>query len=233
MSLYRELIESYEPEFTWNDLYYYNEEIKTLFYTHKEIVNNFENFMCEKKELLDKRIKSDAELAFSPNTEEEASFQEQYREHYYGEAESMLERICDSQRKAFILSIFSLIEGQLKNLSDLISKKIGYNGNRKKIKYTTDGYIEHELEFIENKYQINLSNITEVLETIVKYRNIRNAIAHNNSIFNLDEKEKIPNIEGLRLRTYNSTIEVEISNKKFVLNFIALAEDFLKISIKN
>lgn len=224
MNILRQLLD--ENSLNWNDLYYYREDIEMIIEAEKKIAKNSEIFTQKLDYELRQKVKQDIQLTGNPSNEEEEQYEHQYYEHYYGRIDRGIKLILQNQRKASVLSIFTIIEGQLKILCDLI--KIEFT-LAKPNKRTAD-YIQHYLTYLEERYELNISSLETTYNEIKNQKIVKNIIAHDNSIVKTSKIEIINSIEGLSVLTHSS--ELNISGDNYVLNLLENVEVFFKELLK-
>ncbi len=208
----------------WNYLYYYDEDLNRIFTAERSLITNSENYT--KELLLDfkNKVTNDSELQKKPETYEEGSFQAQYFHHFYEESENIINRIIQSQRKASVLSIFSLIEGQFQLISNLIESEFEFKIKIKHLK--GDDYIERYWLYITKVFGVDSKKIEKEYNLIKQQKYVRNKIAHNNSVVDEKRTKFINETKGLRIESFGSESILEICDQCYIMNLITYGERF-------
>lgn len=219
-----------EFELAFSDLYYFREDIKMIFNAEKKIIENSENYSKNLIADLKIKVKKDNNLLLSPKSEQDYMDQAQYYDHYYGETETFIEQLFENQRKAAILSTFSLIEGQLKVLCKLIQNEFNF-----KIKLNDlngSDYINRYWIYLTKVFEINPSDLEALYAPIKEKKYIRNKIAHSNSMIEAGKVKFINDIPGLKVISYSDDHKVKITSFTFIESLMQNGEDFFNKLIK-
>jgi len=210
----------------WDYLYYYNQDIKMIISAERNLIRNSDEYVNILKSELENDILNDPELKNKPKNEQEESFQAQYFRHYYEDSEIFIDRIRQSQRKASILSIFSLVEGQLKLITKLIENEFDF---KMKIKHLNgQDYLQKYWIFLTKVFEIEFENIEPEFNLINQQKYIRNKIAHRNAEVEEVKIEFIKQFPGLEVITTGSEHFLEIDNIDYLYNLLDTIEIFFE-----
>lgn len=208
----------------WDYLYYYDKDLCTIFSAEKNLIKQSENYISDLRKSFNEKIENDAELNYKPKNYEEDSLQAQYYQHFYGDTEEILNRIAQSQRKSFVLSIFSIVEGQLKLIAYLIENNFDFNI---KIKHLTgENYIHRYWLYITKVFEIDDSDVEKEYNLIKQQQYVRNKIAHRNSEIDESKLKFINESKGLISVKYGSDYLLEISDSNYINELIKNSELF-------
>lgn len=208
----------------WDYLYYYDNDLSTIFSAEKNLIKQSENYIADLRKSFDEKIKNDAELNYKPKNYEEGSLQAQYYQHFYGDSEEILNRIAQSQRKSFVLSIFSIVEGQLKLIANLIENNFDF---KIKIKHLTgENYIHRYWLYITKVFEIDYSDAEKEYNLIKQQQYVRNKIAHRNSEIDESKLKFINESRGLISVKFGSDYLLEISDTSYINELIKNSELF-------
>jgi hypothetical protein len=121
-----DIIKEFEKEFglNWENIYHCREDIRLLFSAEKSLIDNSEKFIQELKLELKKDIENDKILNTESKNEYDEHEKAQCYYHYYHHRETGIYQLIQNHRKGAVLSIYSLIEGQLKNICTQIQKRV-------------------------------------------------------------------------------------------------------------
>ena len=215
----------------WGILYYYDYDLDNLLIAEKKLIANSEKY-C--KTLIDEfktKIENDAELQAKPKNHEEGSWQAQYYGHYYGHTEKLNNQILQNLRKASLLSIFSILEGQLKLISKLVEDEFEFSVKIKHI--TGSDYIHKYWLYLTRVFELNPATVEAEYKLIRQHRIIRNKIAHSNSEIDASKLPFVEQTEGLSIKKFGSDNIVEISNDLYIIEIINLIKSFFNKLVKS
>lgn len=214
----------------WGILYYYDDDLDNLLIAEKKIIENSEKYAKTLIEEFRNKIKNDSELQTEPTNEQEGSLQAQYYGHYYGHTEKFLKQIPQNYRKASLLSIFSVLEGQLKLLSNLIETNFEFSVKIKHI--TGSDYIHKYWIYLTKVYELESKDVEKEYNLIRQHKYIRNKIAHNNSEIDDNKLAFIQRTKGLTTRKFGTDNIVEIESENYIIEIIELIQAFFNKLIK-
>lgn len=210
----------------WRNLYCYDEELSIIFTAEKDLITNSENYTEKVIFDLKKSEECDEKLLRKPKNYEEGYDQSLYFKENYEREYDYINIIIQNQRKADVLSVFSLIEGQIQFLANLIEFEFNFNI---KIKHLNgDGYIDRYWLYITKVFGIDSTEIEKEYNLIKQQKYIRNKIAHNNSIVDEKKIKFINETKGLEIKKIGSKSIFEICDKCYVMDLIANSEIFFK-----
>jgi len=210
----------------WKKLYDYDEDLEKIFTVEKSLITNSENYIKQFIEDLDASAKNDDILQKKPENYEEAYSQCEYFEFSYSIDYDFINRFIQSQRKANVLSVFSLIEGQIQLIANLIEYEFNFSI---KIKHLSgDGYIDKYWLYITKVFGIDSKNIEKEYNLIKQQKYVRNKIAHNNSVIDEKKMQFINETQGLKIKKFGKESLLEICDSCYVMNLINNSEIFFK-----
>jgi len=227
------MIDLNNPDFKinhWGVLYYYDYDLENLLIAEKRIIENSEKYSKTLMEEFRNKIKNDSELQTPATNEQELAFQAQYYGHYYGDTEKFLKQIPQNFRKASLLSIFSVLEGQLKLITNLIENNYKFSVKIKHI--TGTDHIHKYWIYLTKVYEIESKEVENEYNLIRQHKYIRNKIAHNNSEIDDNKITFIKNTKGLNMRKFGANYIVEIESEKYIIDIIELIQSFFNNLIK-
>lgn len=224
-------LNSYEYNINhWGILYYFDDDLYNLLIAEKKIITNSETYSKTLIEEFRDKIKNDAELQTNPTNFEEESIQAQYYGHYYGKTEELINQISQNYRKASLLSIFSVLEGQLKLISNLVENEFDFNIKIKHI--TGNDYIHKYWLYLTKVFELNPKELEKEYNLIRQHKYIRNKIAHNNSEIDDNKLIFVLETEGLSIKKLGNDKIVEIDSEYYIPQIIELIQSFFNKLIK-
>ena len=217
-------------EYHWSDLYYYQSDFDLVFLAEEKIIQNSEKYIHSLRDELKQKIDRDEYLGqLSPN-QKEGDYAAQYYEHYYGDFESLIEQIQSNQRKAFVLSIFSYIEGHLLTLCDIIQDRFQFEKTPKDLKGSDD--IGRCINYLTKVYGVNYSKIEPKYTFIKQQKFVRNKIAHNDSLLDEGNKQLIKQTEGLELRRFGEKCKILITSDHYLTRLLEKRKEFFRTLVE-
>lgn len=207
---------------SWENIYHCREDIRLLFSAEKSLIENSENFIQNLELELKEDIKTDEILSRVSKNEYDDYEQGERYFHYYHHREIGIYQLIQNHRNGAILSIFSLIEGQLKNICTQIQKEFEF-----KIKLNDlngADYINKYWIFLTKVFCIKTKQIEKFYTPIKQRKYIRNKIAHSNSIIDDNKIEFVQQLKGITVK--NKIIE--INDYIFIENLIQISKEFFE-----
>jgi hypothetical protein len=215
----------------WGILYYYDDDLDNLLIAENKLIENSEKYSKTLIEEFRTKVENDAELQAETKTHEEGSLQAQYYGHYYGDTEKINNQILQNYRKASLLSIFSILEGQLKLISKLVEDEFDFSV---KIKHITGGdYINKYWLYLTKVFELNPANAQNEFNLIRQHKYIRNKIAHSNSEIDANKLRFVEQTSGLSIRKFGYDNILEISSDEYVTGIVGLIKTFFNKLIKD
>ena len=214
----------------WGILYYYDDDLENLLIAERKLIANAEKYSKTLIAEFRDNVKNDAELQVTPEGYEEGSVQAQYYRHYYGDTEKINNQILQNYRKASLLSIFSILEGQLKLISKLVEDEFDFRVKTKHI--TGSDYIHKYWLYLTKVFELDPSNVEDEYNLIREHRYVRNKIAHSNSEIDDNKITFVQKTKGLSIRKFGNDNILEISNDKYVTEIIDLIKSFFNKLVK-
>lgn len=209
----------------WSSLHqYHSEYIDFVFDAEKKVVENAEQFIKGLNAELELKIANDQKLQKKPANDEEENNQNQYYEYHYLRTKYALEQVLQSQRKASILSLYSLIEGYFKSLCDLIQDEFKFKIKVDDLHGSDD--IQKCWLYLQKVCEIDITSLERYYTPIKTEKYFRNKIAHNNSLIDPGKLPLVKQIKGLRVSSYNDKHHLIIENAEYNLNLLCKAEKF-------
>ena len=210
----------------WEYLYHYDEDLSRIFTAEKSLITNSENHTEKVISDLKNSEKNDKILKKDPKTYEEGYDQSKYFQFHYLLEYDFINIIIQNQRKANVLSVFSLIEGQIQLIANLIESKFDFSIKIKNL--NGDGYIDRYWLYITKVFSIDSIKIEKEYNLIKQQKYVRNKIAHNNSVVDEDKVKFINETKGLEIKKKGSKYTFEVCDSCYVMNLIANSEIFFK-----
>lgn len=211
-------------EVQWPDLFFYYQDFQLMFFAEKRIIENAEEFIQRLEDELKLKVASDKMLQEKPIDEQEESYQAQYYEHFYGDAEKVINQVLQNQRKGSVLSIFSMIEGNLRVLCNLVQNKFSFKIKINDLNESDD--LQKYWMYLSKVYEIDSTKLEPDYTRIKQQKYFRNKIAHNNS--NIENKmiQSVRQTRGLKVNSYGDINELEITEVEYVKNLLLWGESF-------
>ena len=211
---------------SWSDLYYFNDGIYRLFEAEKKLIKNSEKYISKSQINLKEKIAKDPELTYKPKNWEEDSYQSQYYQHYYSNSINVLNQIAQNHRKSSILSIYSLIEGQLKLITKLIQNEFDFNIKLKHIEGRD--YLNKYWIYLTKVFGIKVESIQNEYNFIKNQRFIRNKIAHNNSRVTKEDVKRLNQFDDIKVFKIGDEYLFEFENLNFIYKLLDIAKLFFE-----
>lgn len=215
----------------WGILYYYDDDLDNLLIAERKLIENSEKYSKTLIEEFQAKVQNDAELQAKPKNYEEGSRQAQYYGHFYGDTEKINNQILQNYRKASLLSIFSILEGQLKLISKLVEDEFDFSVKTKHI--TGSDYIHKYWLYLTKVFELNPLNVQDEYNLIRQHKYVRNKIAHSNSEIDENKLQFVEQTSGLSIRKFGNDNILEISNDEYVTEILNLIKTFFNKLIKD
>ena len=130
-----------------------------------------------------------------------------------------------------MLSIFSILEGQLKLISKLVEDEFDF---RVKTKHITGGdYIHKYWLYLTKVFELNPANVQDEYNLIRQHKYVRNKIAHSNSEIDKNKLQFVEQTNGLSIRKFGNDNILEINNDEYVTEILNLIKTFFNKLIKD
>ena len=210
----------------WPILNYFKDDLENLLITEKKLIENSEKYSQTLIEEFRVKVDNDSELRYQPKTHEEGSFQAQYYQAYYNDTEKINSVILQNYRKASLLSIFSILEGQLKLLSKLVEDEFDFSVKTEHI--TASDYINKYWLYLTKVFELNPVNVEGYYNQIREHRFVRNKIAHDNSEISNSKVQFVKQTKGLSIRKFGDDNILEIDNHEYLTKILTLIETFFE-----
>lgn len=208
----------------WPDLYYSQEEFDLIFFAERKIIENAEQFIQGLDNDLKLKVKTDKELQKKPSDEQEEAYQAQYYDHFYGHTELIINQVLQNQRKASVLSIFSLVEGNLRTLCHLVESEFNFE-----IKITDLGGsddIQKYWVYLGKVYGLDTSKVEPYYTPIKQQKYFRNKIAHNTSKIDENKIQLVRQTPGLKVVSYGKNHLLTISKADYIEKLLTNSQAF-------
>lgn len=208
----------------WNILHYFDDDLYDLLIAEKKIIANSEKYSSTLIDEFRAKVKNDVELQANTTTYEEREIQVQYYGHYYSDTERLNNQISQNYRKASLLSIFSVLEGQLKLISNLIENEFDFSVKIKHI--TGSDFIHKYWIYLTKVFELNCKEVENEYNLIRQHKYIRNKVAHNNSEIDNDKLKFVNMTKGLSIKKFGTDNIVYIDNENYINEIIDLIQVF-------
>lgn len=199
--------------FAWPKLWEQSIETEISIEAMKMIVNNQERIWVDIKNRLDEQIENDD---FGP-------LEEEYRASYYSQAYEIetrtLEKLRYLQRSAAFVSVFSLFEGRLKTLCQMIENDFDFKVKISDLSGRDD--IQKLWSFLVKIYELRKNRIENLLHPIRQQKTIRNILVHHEGFLTEEQEKNIRQMPGLIvIGPYDSLYQIQIAGSEFIINLL-------------
>jgi hypothetical protein len=212
-----------------SSLYIFNEKVRYI----SEILKKTKNDFTENEDILEEKF------MIENNISDWTDLSSDDYELYTGQLEEYKDKhkhLPQILYKSLIVSIYSIIETTLSELINSTEKNIV-----KRIKYkhlrNSGNEIENYLNYFNLVHNLSLTNITELLNNLKNYADIRNNIVHFNGNLKEDNEGRKSRIK--KFIKNDKSIEIEenenlyIKDCDFVFRFLDLTEKFSYVFLTN
>jgi|SRR5690606_3851851 len=196
--------------YDWGSLYWFEYEVTIGFWALKDLIIYQEEIYVKKQnEFISKRDK------VLPTVPDE--YRDSYEQHFFEDADRTFGELKYIQRNSVCLSFFSYFEGKLLELVRMMEVEfnVPYKRANMEILMSINRYIV-------NDCKIDATTFRDRFKSIVKQSPTRNAIAHNQSLF--ENVIRFKKEEGIILKGKKAIIEDVI----YLNNLINWAEDYFE-----
>lgn len=161
-------------------------------------------------------------------TDEDPEYQNHLESTFLGDEEIHNWELERKQRASLILILYSFFEGKLKSICDLIEKEFEYKIKLADLKNNED--IQHYITYIEKVFGFDIPAESEKYLTPIKqHKIVRNIIAHQDSNFKKNQKNRIQVGNGLELISMNGeTGFISLKSDMFANHLVQNIESFFK-----
>ncbi|WP_242927368.1 hypothetical protein [Pontibacter vulgaris] len=208
----------------WPDLYYFQEEFDLIFFAERKIIENAEQFIKGLDNDLKLKVKSDSELQKKALDEQEEAYQAQYYDHFYGHTELIINQVLQNQRNASVLSIFSLVEGNLKALCNLVEGEFNFKIKVNDLGGSDD--IQKYWVYLDKVFCLDTSKLEPFYTPIKQQKYFRNKIAHNNSKIDENRIQLVRQTPGLKVTSYGKNHILTIAKPDYVEKLLTDSQAF-------
>lgn len=207
--------------FAWEELYYIDYDIKLIFEAEMQILNHLDNYVNEllNQHRVDEMIANVPPL-FGGNNLFYSSFEslKLYRK------QQIINTITQSHRKSAILSIYSIVEGQMKLIINLIERVLKFKIRLEDI--NGRDYLNQAWNYLIKVVEIDHSELDSYFTPLRQHRYIRNKIAHENSKIDNSKIKLINESKGLNAREIDNEHYIYIQNNEFIENLLDASLNF-------
>lgn len=208
-------------EFEWGKLYWIEYEVETSLTSLKESIDFHEKLIKNKTLKLKESIKNDKYL----NSDDEDQFKAQYYGQFYEHEEIAINNLKFVLRNSTLLSTFTILEGKLKELCELIEMEI-----HSKLKYSDlksrDGDIGQFKMYLTKVFEMNLKKSAKLLQLIGIHKIIRNKVTHSLGKIEKENLKRVNKLEGIKIVSSQDTHQIFISSPDYLIDLINLIKDF-------
>lgn len=216
--------------YSWRALEYQREVMEINFNIERKVVLNNENYNKKLREELELFIRTDPKLTEVQVDFKSTQEQNEYRDFILTDNTEFINLILYRQRCSSVLSAFALIEGQLKNLCNLIQEEFGFQILLKNLRSENE-FGKYKL-YLEKVFGIDFISVESYFSFLDEQKYVRNKIAHNDSLIELEKIKLIDNTFGLNYRKIGGDIELEITDSEYIELIISNGEMLIKGLIK-
>lgn len=215
--------------YKWKELYFQEFEIEIAIEAIRNSIDYQDNYWSEIKEKFDETIKNDVTF----NSLEDG-YQSSYYGQFYSRENDVLDEIKKQQLSSSCLLIYSFFESRLNTICQLIEDDNSFEEKLSKIKKKgNDGYIKKYCKYLISVYGIKAYEVQPYIDSIDKYKTVRNCIAHNDGILKPNQKDELGLIDGVSIREFEDSFFLEIVDKVFLINIIDSMSSFYKNILKS
>jgi hypothetical protein len=210
------------PDYHWADLYYLNYELGLELDAVSASVLFHENLIAQKRTELQKAILSDDYLQNSTDPEDVKG---QYEGQYYGSQQESIDELEVVFRNSDIMAIFAIFESKFKQLCEMIEDE-----TKSFLKHTdlrAQGDIDRFAKYLKAVFRAKITDESK-LQEILKYKIVRNKVAHEYGKLSANEVKKIENINGIKILGPEGFQRLVIVTYGFFPPLITMMRDFFK-----
>ncbi|HEV8511935.1 MAG TPA: hypothetical protein VGQ59_01580 [Cyclobacteriaceae bacterium] len=208
------------PSYNWAELYYITYELDISLTSIKEAIVHHNNIIKNKRDALKEAVDKDEYLC----SNESDDVKSQYYNNYYEHAEAAIDDLERILHNSTTLTIFSVVEGKVKVLCESIEKEIRSSIKIKDLK-SNDNFD------LYSSYLIKVFGMEQVksaafLESLKKYKIVRNSIAHQNSTIRANEVNLVKTLKHVKIETYVDN-HILITSQQFLYDLTELVEKYI------
>lgn len=199
---------TYDFKYYWGKLVFFQSEIDLNFEAIYSLTKNTEETFNQLKEKFKSKIIEDKYLNRQPNSIDDEIDQDQYYDHYYSWSEEILDQMYSNLRKSIVLSIYSMIEGKMKRLCEIIEEKYDLSVKLNDLNGTD---LIKSWKYLTKVFGVDSKNIEPYFTVINQHKFVRNKIAHNDSVIDTKDIKKC-RAKGLTMWPLVKDYELKITD---------------------
>jgi hypothetical protein len=208
-------------------LNYIQSDLEDFFEAEKRIIENTEKYILSLKADLEKSISDDTLLNEPSNDEFDEQNKAQWYDNQYSGFETLIEEITQRHRRGAILSIYSLIEGQLNHICSHIEEESNFTIDLADLNSQDD--LKKYYTYLTKVCGVSNTELEPYFTPIKQGKYFRNKIAHNNSYI---DTKKITQYPSLSSRGFGKNQILIIQDPSFIYNLLASSLVFFKEVLK-
>ena len=214
------------PSYNWTELHYLTYELNISLSSIKESISNNTQLIRGKRQELKDAIEKDEYL----NSYEKEEFKAQYYNQHFEHAEKSINDLENTLHHSCILTIFSVFEGKMKYLCELIEDE-----TKSKVKHTdlkSNGDFGQFIKYLTSVFGMTPTKSESYSQTISNYKTVRNKIAHQNNKISSSELKRIRTLENIRIESYSDSHKILISSSAFLIQLTETVDKYYQELVK-
>lgn len=215
------------PIYEWGELYYLTYELDINLSSIKESISYNNKLILDKRQELKEAIEKDEYLKSDEREEYKAQYYHQHFEH----AERAIGDLENTLYHSSILTIFSVFEGKMKYLCELIESE-----TQSKLKHTdlksNNGDFGQFIKYLTSVFGLTQTKSDSYTQTISKFKTVRNKIAHQNNKISSSELKSIGTLKNIKIESYSDSHKILISSSAFQIELIDTIDKYYQELVK-
>lgn len=203
----------------WVDLYQIDYELHIELTTLKALITGQEELILENHQKLIDEVNSNVELNKMEEEDRAAFF-----EFQYGFSQSVLDELERIQRYAMLTSIYSYIEGRLKNICEFIETNLNIQPNLASFK-DQESLVRY-WNYLIKSYKLIPKKCEGFFTKLKQDKIIRNIVNHQDGKLNQAELEKIGNRKGILISKLGEDYLLKIESAEYPLSLLRITVFF-------
>jgi len=215
------------PEYDWADLYYLTYELDISLSSIKESIAYNDQLIESKRNELKQFIAKDEYL----QSDEKDEFKAQYYHQHFEHAERAIGDLENTLFNSSILTVFAVFESKMKYLCELIEDETKSKPKHTDLKFS-NGDIGKFIKYLTSVFGLTQKKSNTFIQTILKFKTVRNKIAHQNSKISSSELVNVKTLKNLKIENHSESHKILISSSSFVLEFIDTVDKYYQELVK-
>lgn len=215
------------PMYKWGELYYLKYELDINLSSIKESISYNSKLVLDKRQELKEAIEKDEYL----KSDEKEEFKAQYYYHHFEHAERAIDDLENTLYHSSVLTIFSVFEGKMKYLCELIEDE-----TKSKLKHTdlksNNGDFGQFIKYLTSVFGFTPKKSDSYTQTISKLKTVRNKIVHQNNKISSSEIKSIGTLQNIKIESYSDSHRILISSSAFLIELIDTIDKYYQELVK-